>query len=85
VTVNAVIPGLINTPKITARSREVGERIGKSADEVLALELQRRPIPVGRPGTAEELAPLIALLCSDAGSFITGAAIPVDGGALHGA
>ena len=38
-------------------------------------------IPIGRMGKAEEFARLACFLCSDAGSFITGVAINVDGGA----
>ena len=38
-------------------------------------------IPIGRMGKAEEFARMACFLCSDAGSFITGVAINVDGGA----
>jgi NAD(P)-dependent dehydrogenase (short-subunit alcohol dehydrogenase family) len=38
-------------------------------------------IPMGRMGKAEEFARMACFLCSDAGSFITGVAINVDGGA----
>ncbi len=41
-----------------------------------------RPIPMGRLGTAAEVAAAAAFLCSDEASFITGAAIVVDGGFL---
>ena len=37
-------------------------------------------VPMGRFGTAEEMAAAVAFLASDDSSFITGAAIPVDGG-----
>jgi NAD(P)-dependent dehydrogenase (short-subunit alcohol dehydrogenase family) len=36
--------------------------------------------PVGRLGSPEEVAALVVWLCSDAASFVTGAALPVDGG-----
>ncbi len=41
-------------------------------------------IPLGRMGKAEEFARMACFLCSDAGSFITGVAINVDGGASPG-
>jgi len=41
----------------------------------------RRPkIPLGRPGVAEEVAEVIAFLCSDRASYVTGTTIPVTGG-----
>jgi NAD(P)-dependent dehydrogenase (short-subunit alcohol dehydrogenase family) len=38
--------------------------------------------PIGRIGTPEEVATVLAWLCSDGASFITGAALPIDGGAV---
>jgi NAD(P)-dependent dehydrogenase (short-subunit alcohol dehydrogenase family) len=39
--------------------------------------------PLGRMGTAEEVANLALYLCSDEASFITGQAYPIDGGVLN--
>jgi len=72
--VNAVCPGPTQTPlvdKVIAGQPELGSQITESI-------LSR--LPVGRWGRAEEIAAAVVWLCSDAASFVTGAALPVDGG-----
>jgi NAD(P)-dependent dehydrogenase (short-subunit alcohol dehydrogenase family) len=70
--VNAVAPGVIQTPMV---DRLHGGDPAKIA-AMTALE------PVGRFGTPEEAAAAIVWLCSPAASFVTGIAMPVDGGFL---
>jgi NAD(P)-dependent dehydrogenase (short-subunit alcohol dehydrogenase family) len=68
--VNAVCPGVIRTPMV--------ERfLGGSAEAEKAFVAME---PVGRMGTPEEIAEAVVWLCSDASSFVTGDALPVDGG-----
>ena len=67
---NAVCPGVIHTPMI---DRFTG-------GDPAALEAMTATEPVGRLGKPEEIADAVVYLCSDEASFITGAAIPVDGG-----
>ena len=67
VTVNAVLPGMVETEKVEAMPEEVRER---------ALEA----VPFGRFASPEEVAAVVAFLCSDAAGYVTGAWLPVDGG-----
>ena len=70
--VNAVCPGSIETP--------MAERL--LGDDAEAWESMAAAHPLGRFGTPEEVAEAVVWLCSDAASFITGHALPVDGGYL---
>jgi NAD(P)-dependent dehydrogenase (short-subunit alcohol dehydrogenase family) len=69
--INAVCPGFIDTP-LTAPHDDEDVRI--QAEVVAATE------PIGRKGTAEEVAEAVVWLCSDAASFVLGHAMSVDGG-----
>ncbi len=72
--VNAVCPGVFRTPLVEKVIAELPER------EELYLSAQ----PIGRMGRPEELAEAVVWLCSDAASFVTGHAFPVDGGYVAG-
>jgi 3-oxoacyl-[acyl-carrier protein] reductase len=76
VLVNAVLVGLIQTDQWVRGHAK--ENKGRSLDEYLA-EMAVR-VPMGRIGTAEEFANMVLFLASDAGSYVTGTAINVDGG-----
>lgn len=71
---NAVLPGVIETPMTYSTLTSGQDRSDALASEGLLAPLNR----VGQP---EEVAELVAFLASDASSYLSGAAIPVDGGA----
>ena len=79
VLVNAMLVGLIESDQ-WARRHKGPAGAGKTYQEFLDGMAKGR-IPIGRMGKAEEFARMACFLCSDAGSFITGVAINVDGGA----
>lgn len=72
ITVNTITPGMIDTPML--RRAAAGGDIGQL--EKIAAQV----IPVGRPGTSEEIAATCGFLCSDEAAFITGQVIGVNGG-----
>ena len=78
VLVNAMLVGLIESDQW--RRRHASADDGTSYQQFLA-GMATGNIPLGRMGRADEFARLACFLCSDAGSFITGVAINVDGGA----
>ncbi|MGI8925085.1 MAG: SDR family NAD(P)-dependent oxidoreductase [Tepidiformaceae bacterium] len=70
VRVNAICPGIVHTPMV--------DRITGGSDE--AIERMRRAQPIARVGQPQDIAQMALFLASDESTFITGAAIPVDGG-----
>lgn len=68
--VNAIVPGQVNTAATLDFAEKAPEIASKTADA----------IPMGRGGKPEELAEAIVFMLSDAASYITGVALPVDGG-----
>jgi 2-keto-3-deoxy-L-fuconate dehydrogenase len=75
---NAVCPGTIESPSLDERITAVSEQSGRSLDQVRQDFVARQPM--GRLGTAEEVAGLVLFLASDESSYITGQAHLVDGG-----
>ena len=69
ITVNAVAPGMILTPMNERATKDMAYRKSLEAG-----------IPLGRAGTASEVAKLVRFLVSPDGAYITGASIVIDGG-----
>jgi NAD(P)-dependent dehydrogenase (short-subunit alcohol dehydrogenase family) len=67
ITVNAVAPGPFESKMMAYTLREFGDAIAASS-------------PLGRIGRPDDMAGVAVFLCSRAGSYVTGAVIPVDGG-----
>ncbi|WP_308196906.1 SDR family NAD(P)-dependent oxidoreductase [Sinomonas terrae] len=69
--VNAVAPGAILTHHLEAAGNEAQRMAGLAS-------------PMGRIGTADEVARLVVWLCSEQASYINGAVVPIDGGQAAG-
>lgn len=75
--VNCICPGDTDTPLLRNEAKQLGE----PEDKFLSESAQR---PLRRIGKPEEIAQAALYLASDAASFVTGAALVVDGGGLAG-
>ncbi len=83
VLVNAVAPGPVNSELWTAEgglADQTAAARGVTHDE--ALRLQADKVPLGRFAEPEEIADVVAFLCSERSSTVTGAAWSADGGAV---
>ena len=68
------MPGLIDTPLIY---NQIADQYGSVAEMVAA---RNKAVPMGRMGTAWDVANAAVFLASDEAKFITGVCLPVDGG-----
>jgi 3-oxoacyl-[acyl-carrier protein] reductase len=79
--VNSILPGITNTQRIDHLATLRAEQNATTSDE------ERRKmgaaIPLQRIGTPEEFGNVAVFLCSPAAGFVTGVAMPVDGGAIQ--
>ena len=75
---NAICPGTVQSPSLDARIAAQSQVLGKSQDEVRQMFVDSQPM--GRLGTAEEIASIAIYLASDEAAFTTGQAFLVDGG-----
>jgi 3-oxoacyl-[acyl-carrier protein] reductase len=79
--VNAILPGTILTGRTDQLAKDIAKRSGMS--ETQALNSMVSQIPLGYIGTTDELAKSFLFLGSDMSSYVSGAALPVDGASLH--
>jgi 3-oxoacyl-[acyl-carrier protein] reductase len=72
ITINTIAPGHIDTERLAERYPD-----GPTEEDLKA-------IPLGRLGQPNEIATVVTFLASDAGAYVTGTVIPVDGGLTRG-
>ncbi|HEX8594399.1 MAG TPA: SDR family oxidoreductase [Pseudomonas sp.] len=75
---NAICPGTVDSPSLRQRIAEQARAQGRSEAEVYQAFVDRQPM--GRIGTAEEIARLALYLASDASAYTTGGVHVIDGG-----
>jgi 2-keto-3-deoxy-L-fuconate dehydrogenase len=75
---NAICPGTIQSPSLDERIAALSKQTARTADVVRQDFVDRQPM--GRLGTAEEVASLALFLAGDEASYITGQAHLIDGG-----
>lgn len=88
ITVNAVSPGTVFTPKLETAFRDLAAKNGWTDHKGEWGEVERAvlrhvaPVPIGRVGTAGDIANAVAFLCSPLAGYITGIDLRIDGGMM---
>jgi len=82
VTANVLCPGGVLTDRLSSLVKARSEREGVSYQSLI--EQSVKSIPIGRFAQADELGEVAAFLCSDAGAYITGVCLSIDGGLTKG-
>jgi NAD(P)-dependent dehydrogenase (short-subunit alcohol dehydrogenase family) len=68
--INAICPGIVETPMVADMLK----------GETAVMKEMMKDVPIGRLGTAQEIADAVLWLCSPGASFVVGIALPIDGG-----
>lgn len=80
ITINAVCPGLIDTPIWHKADKEMDMPLGSMVKMVAETAMEQRQLKIQRIGTADDIAGAVAFLASDDARYMTGQAINVCGG-----
>jgi 3-oxoacyl-[acyl-carrier protein] reductase len=83
ITVNNVLPGRILTDRLRGPFIEPARQAGIDVDDLARAEVAKE-VPLGRVGEPSDMGGLVAFLCSDAASYLTGLSVAVDGGRMRG-
>jgi len=75
---NAICPGTVESPSLDGRIATQAKAVGKTENDVRQMFIDRQPM--GRLGTAEEIAAIAVYLAGDESAFTTGQIFVVDGG-----
>jgi len=78
ITVNNVLPGYTKTQRLNGLIAGTAKSAGKSEEDIARGMLAG--VPAGRFGEAQEIANVIAFLCTPAAAYVNGVSIAVDGG-----
>ncbi len=82
---SCVIPGVTLTELVEANASSAASATGATPEEVMATVMAKDPVAAGRFGQPAEVSAAVLFLVSEQASWITGAALAVDGGTLRGA
>jgi NAD(P)-dependent dehydrogenase (short-subunit alcohol dehydrogenase family) len=78
--VNAVCPGLIESPLTTEVDHQLASLMHQEVDDLA--RTRRTSVPLGRGGAPDEVADAVSFLVGSRSSYITGQALHVNGGAV---